>query len=231
MPNLTAKLVEVFQLGEKIVGVLDLPRHFWPEPGQYLPCQRLSEKPEIMTTPLFKVIGDPNRLCVAPLPGSWPPGDRLALLPPQGNGFKLPHNARRIGLLAMSIPSSRLLTLVKPALAQNAAVSLFCDPQPDPDLLSRVPSVVEVGPLSALQDNLQWPDFLAVDLPLACLEHLQEILPPLPLPFEGQVLVRTSMPCHGVGECGVCTVKTRRGWRLACVNGPVFPLAEVLHVA
>ena len=37
-----------------------------------------------------------------------------------------------------------------------------------------------------------------------------------------QLLIRTAMPCSGLGECGVCAVATRVGWALACSDGPVF---------
>lgn len=231
MSELTAKLVEVFQLGDEIAGVLDLPRAAWPEPGQYLPAQRHSAEPEVLTISLFRVLGEAERLCVGPLPGNWTPGDTLDLLRPHGYGFQLPSTARRIGLCALGVPPSRLLPLIAPALARGAAVALFCDPQSPAGLLGRVPSMVEVAPISALREGLEWPDFLAVDLLLAGLSRLREIVGNEPLRFEGQALIRTAMPCHGVGQCGVCAASTTKGWQLACVDGPVFPLTEVLHVA
>jgi hypothetical protein len=36
------------------------------------------------------------------------------------------------------------------------------------------------------------------------------------------------MPCAGLAACGVCAVQTRRGWKLACVDGPVFDLKEIM---
>ena len=36
------------------------------------------------------------------------------------------------------------------------------------------------------------------------------------------VLVDAPMPCAGMGDCGVCAVKARGGYRLACKDGPVF---------
>jgi hypothetical protein len=117
------------------------------------------------------------------------------------------------------------------ALAQDATVTLFCDPQPSPDILQRIPSVVEIAPLASLADNLSWPDYLAVDLRRESLPQLDQFLPEGQLPFGAQALVRTAMPCHGVGECGVCAVTTQHGTKLACSDGPVFDLEEVLHVA
>jgi hypothetical protein len=231
MPELTARLVEVFKLGEELAGVLDLAPKFWPEPGQYLPAQSCQRESEILPTHLFRVPGDAGRLSVGPIPETWQPGEQLSLLPPHGHGFHLLDSARRVGLCTVAVSPNRLLTLVPLALAQDAAVTLFCDPQPEPDILQRVPSVVEVAPTAALRENLTWPDFLAVDLSHESLPRLTKILGDERLPFEGQVLVRTAMPCHGLGECGVCTIETRHGNKLACVDGLVFPLKEVFHVA
>lgn len=38
--------------------------------------------------------------------------------------------------------------------------------------------------------------------------------------------VPCAMPC-GTGACGACYIKTTRGWKLACLNGPFFPLADL----
>ena len=46
--------------------------------------------------------------------------------------------------------------------------------------------------------------------------------------FEAQVLVLVPMPCGGMGECGVCAVKIQRGWKLACKDGPVFDLEDLI---
>lgn len=232
MPERTAKWVEVFSLGESRAGVLDLPRSAWPKPGQYLPAQSLTTAtPTILPTHLFNVSTDPARLALAPLPANWQPGDVVAYLPPQGRGFRLPPTARRVALCALGAAPIRLFPLIAQALSQDAAVTLFCDPQPTTDVLHWIPSVVEIAPLAALTENLTWPDYLAADLRRDSLPKLAEILTEDKLPFEAQALVRTAMPCHGVGECGVCAVETRHGTKLACVGGPVFDLAEVLHVA
>jgi dihydroorotate dehydrogenase electron transfer subunit len=231
MPELTAKLVEIFSLGGSRAGILNLPHKAWPSPGQYLPAQALTGSSEILPTPLFRVGTDSEHLALAPLPASWQPGDRLALLPAQGQGFHLPASARRVALGAIGVAPSRLMPLIPLALDQNATVTLFCDPQPTPDILHQIPSVVEIAPLSALLDNLDWPDYLALDMPRESLPQLNEMIPLDSTWFEGQVLVRTDMPCHGLGDCGVCAVTTRHGMKLACSDGPVFDLNEVLHVA
>lgn len=231
MSILTTNLVEVIQWGAEIAGVLDLPTRHWPQPGQYLPCQHVQGGLELLPANLFRVLGGPDQLTVGPMPAFWQPGDPLVCAPPQGRGFNLPKYARRVGLVPYSVSPARLLALAHAAFDQNASVALFYDVKPHDDILERMPSQVEVLPLSSLQENLDWADYLAIDLERSALDRFCELINWEDVPITGEVLVRTAMPCRGVGDCGVCAVKTRRGWRLACVDGPVFPIAEVLHVA
>jgi hypothetical protein len=114
---------------------------------------------------------------------------------------------------------------------QNAALVLFWDVGQNHDILHRLPAAVEVAPTASLAENLDWLDFLAVDVELAKLSQLDSLLSTPKLPFDGQVLVRTDMPCRGIGECGVCAVRTTKGWQHACTDGPVFQLKELHHVA
>lgn len=152
------------------------------------------------------------------------------LLPAQGKGFTLPPYASRVALVALEVPPFRLLPLIPLALAQGAAVTLFSDPAPNPEVLQWVPASVEVGPVSALLTDITWPDYMALDLPLTALPRLEALFQGNGQSLPGQVLLRTDMPCHGVGDCQVCAVKTQRGWRKTCQDGPVFSLAEVCHV-
>lgn len=231
MTCLTATLVEMIQLGSEIAGLIDLPAQHWPLPGQYLPCQRIDADINSLPTPLFPVMADPDALFLGAIPESWQPGDPLAFSPPHGHGFNLPRIARRVGLVPYQVSPARLLPLVNIALVQGASIALFFDTPLPPDVLNRVPSQVEILPLVALVENPDWPDYLAIDLDRSALEGFIARINPQNWHCEGQVLIHTPMPCRGVGDCGVCAVQTRRGWRFACVDGPVFPLEEVLDVA
>ena len=225
------KILEIAHTGSITAGVLDLPARFWPQPGQYLPCQRDADHLQNLPTNLFRVLGPGERLYLAPLPNHWLPGDIIQTLSPHGRGFSLPPTARRIGLLALDVAPLRLLPLVNDALSQNAAVVLFWNAQQNHDILHLLPAMVEVSPTTALVENLDWLEYLAIDMELTKRPALESLLGTRTPPFEGQVLVRTSMPCRGIGECGVCAVKTPHGWKLSCIDGPVFNLQEVLHVA
>ena len=224
-------LVEIYQIGSELAGVLDIPENYWPAPGQYLACKRVNDPSEPLIPQLFRIIGEEGLLNLSPIPENWQPGDQLLLGAPQGHGFSLPREARRVALLSYGVSPTRILTLVREAVVQNAAISLFSEEIPSPEIMNRLPSVVEVNHINTLLENLDWPDFLAADLARDDLAAFSSQFSQETSPLNGQVLVRTSMPCRGLAECGVCSVRTKRGWKYACIDGPVFPLKEVLHVA
>ena len=87
-----------------------------------------------------------------------------------------------------------------------------------------------VQPLSALEEILQWADFLAVDLVRENLQQLKERLERWKQVLavrDAQVLIRTPMPCGGIAECGVCAVPASSNWWMACKDGPVFDFLEI----
>lgn len=226
-----ARILEVIQIGDFIGANLALPTKLLPSPGQYLPGQNLEDPAEILHQPLFRVIGPDDRNFLGPIPRNWQPGDKIGILSPQGNGFQLPPSARRVGLLAMKGQALHILPLVKKALKQDASLVLFFQEQPHPGIQDWIPPNVEISPISVLQENLNWPDFMAVELAREDLKSLSVLLGDNAPSFTGQVLVKTAMPCRRIGKCGVCAIKTRHGWRYACEDGPVFPLKELPHVA
>jgi dihydroorotate dehydrogenase electron transfer subunit len=111
------------------------------------------------------------------------------------------------------------------ALEQGASVVLVSDLD-----LPGLPPEVEFQPVSGLAEVARWADYLALDLPRESLPGLNERLglgEQAEARFEAQALVVTPMPCVGMAECGVCAVTARRGWKMACKDGPVFDLKEL----
>ena len=93
-----------------------------------------------------------------------------------------------------------------------------------------LPAALEVQPLQNIPEALAWADFLAIDIPLQSLAGLRHILglgAGERLPCPGEVLIETPMPCGGLADCGACAVPGRRGWKLACKDGPVFDINEI----
>lgn len=220
----TGRVEEIYVYsGEQATARLACPVQATPAPGQYLLAWQDSS---ILATPVFLGGSAHNGLLAAPpVPADWVPGARLRLRGPLGRGFRLPASARNLALVALGDTAARLLPLASSAQAQAAAVALFCD-TPLPPL----PSFLEAAPLVAFAEALSWADFLALDLPLPALSTWRESLGITGrLPCPAQALIWTPMPCGGLAECGVCATPARRAWKLACREGPVFDLNELVN--
>jgi hypothetical protein len=200
------------------------PANLIPGPGQYLLASDASDA--LLPVPLFYTDAAPQGFVAsASMPVTWKPGDALSLRGPLGHGFTLPVAARRVGLVAFDGSPAYLRGLIRPALKQNALVVLVSDSVGD-----GLPDDVEVQPLSALEEILQWADYLALDARRRDLPRLKAALAAWnqhSALSEAQILIRTQMPCGGVAECGVCAVTAKSGWKMTCRDGPVFDLMEI----
>ena len=221
----TGILTELRLEADGLSGRITCPPGLRPAPGQYLVAAS-SDPFEALLVPLFPTGRQGEELCIAPpLPSHWTAGMRLTLRGPLGSGFRLPGSARRVALCALDAPPLRLLPVAWQALAQHAAVAVYTHSNP-----AGLPPEIEVLPLDLLPEAPSWADFLALDAPLAALPDLRARLALGPFSHPAaliQVLVMASMPCTGLGECGVCSVPTRAGWRLACSDGPVFDFNQL----
>ena len=224
MHTATGQVVELrLQNGQREARI-SCPAKLIPAPGQYLVASHASDSP--LPVSVYSTESAPDGFIGAPIPALWSPGMDLYLRGPLGRGFTLPPLARKVALLALDDSPSRLLGLVSPALKQGAAVVLVTDS--DADSLA---DDVEVHPTSALGEAAGWADYLAFDLARDSLPGWRERLGSMKQAWAGkdaQILVHTPVPCGGVAECGVCAVTLKSGWALACKDGPVFALGEVL---
>jgi hypothetical protein len=219
------RVLEVRAEAGGMAATIVCPAGAVPASGQYL---QAAVTGDVLGAPLFYAGEWPGGFRAAPpLPAGWAPGALLALRGPLGHGFRLPESVKRLALVAADESLARLLPLAAVALQREAAVTLFSDLP-----LPQLPAALEAYPLGALAEALAWADFLALDLPIEDLPGIgarlglsQSNQPPCP----GQVLVQTPMPCAGLAECGFCAVRTQRGWKLACVHGPVFDLGEIMR--
>jgi hypothetical protein len=203
---------------------LACPSNLIPSAGQYLLA---SEGPDVsLPFSLFYTDSAPQGfIAECPLTAPWTPGSVLYLRGPLGRGFSLPLSARKVGLVAFDHSPARLQGLVQPALNQGAAVVLVSGSTPD-----NLRDEVEVQPLAALDDILAWGDYFAIDVDRENLNRLRELLgtrSPYTAGLGAQILLRTPVPCGGMGECGACAVTLRSDWKLACKDGPVFDWREL----
>ena len=201
-----------------------------PDPGQYLLGRSLENSDAPLATILFPAeLPGTGFWAAAPLPPAWLPGTELELRGVLGHGFSSFSGARRIALGSISPDPARLLPLIQEASRQGASLTLFAGPP-----LPALPAWLEIYPLASLPELINWPDYLALDLPLDSLPNLRTILGLRPdqfLPCLTQALIYMPMPCGGLAECGACAVPARRGgkrsYSLACSDGPVFDLSNI----
>jgi hypothetical protein len=200
------------------------PREVIPATGQYLLA---IHEGAIQPTPLFlSNIWNQGFLAAPPYPNVWRPGTELALYGPLGRGFHLPGNIQRLALIAFGDTNARLLPLLDSSISNQYSVALFSDAP-----FGGLAPDLEVFPLNDLQESFSWADFYAIDSPLDRLElFIQQFINSFRdrRALRGQILVHASMPCSTLGECGICAVKVKRSWKLACKDGPVFDLQDIL---
>jgi len=225
MQKKKGRLAELRLFAGEEQALIACPPEMVPAPGQYLLA---AERGAIHAIPLFFAgTWKQGFLAVKPHQVMWQPGTVLTLFGPLGNGFHLPGDAQRLAMLEMGNSNSCLLPMVRLMNYPDARVTLFSN-APMVDL----PPEMEAYPMQDFPDSLDWADFFIVDLPLENVDSLSMIFPQTvlrPVGIRGQVLVQGKMPCCGVGKCGVCSIKVKRAWRLACEDGPVFDLAGVLQ--
>ncbi len=196
------------------------PTKLIPRPGQYLLAD-LREADSPLATPLFPMESTPEGFRCAPaFPAAWNPGAKLLARGPLGRGFEIPPGARKVALLAYDDSPARLRALLAPSFQQGAAVVLLSHAA-----VRDLPAEVEIQPLRALSEILQWAEYLAADCARENFSQLKALLAGR-TPRETQVLLRAPMPCGGLAECGVCALPIGREWKMVCKEGPVFRLSE-----
>ncbi len=222
----TGTVAELSLLDGLTAARLVCPPGLIPSPGQYVLAHAGGVEPPLAAWLFAAESFSDGFLAASPVPASWRPGVQLHLRGPLGHGFSLPPSVRRLALIAFKCSSAILLSLLRPALTQEAAVTLVAERIPE-DL----PLDVEVQPMSSLLDVCRWADYLALDLPREQLPDVRATFGGLRLVVkaEGQVLVRTPMPCGALAACGVCTVQMGRDALLACDDGPVFDFHRAME--
>jgi hypothetical protein len=230
MNRFSGRITEIWQETGDLACRIACPPQAVPSPGQYLLASDPADCAAPLATRLFASATRPDGFDCAPgLPRAWLPGTELTLSGPLGRGFSLPEHARQTVFAALGGQPARLRPLVTAALARGCGATLFADHLREGDLF-RWPAAIEVYPLAALPDCLSFADFLTLEAPPSALAGLRTLLGlglGARLPFPAQVLVDTPVPCGGLADCGVCAVRARRGWKLACKDGPVFDLNEL----
>ena len=182
------------------------------------------------------------------------PGDELDCTGPLGNGFPMPAHARNLLLLAqLDGPGiahqqngvSFLLSLIDQALAAGRNVLLIQEAPTATALFPHtgLPPGVEVRlvtedgsrgqrgtALNLIPELAQWADQIyavgATEWYVALVRTVEAHRLRLGEGLMWGLIAPEVMPC-GLGVCAGCAVETRRGYQLACTDGPVFDLTKI----
>jgi len=167
-------------------------------------------------------------------------GEAIDLLGPLGNGFTINPESNNLLLVAGGMGIAPLRFLADKAIEQGCSVKLLLGgrtaAQLYPDNL--MPGGIDI--IYTTEDGTSGEKGMVTDImadfagqadqifacgPLPMYRNLAENFPQLKKPV--QISLEVRMGC-GRGICYGCTVKTRRGLRQVCTDGPVFDLGDIL---
>jgi len=192
-------------------------------PGQFLSARY---EDDILPTSLFPCGMDGKDFTtIQTLPLAWQPDVSLSIRYPLGKGFVIPPSTRRLLMVSAAENPLRLLPAAFAVLAGGGEAALFSYSLP-----GEISPEVELLTRDELPDACTWADCIIGDTSIDNLSVWKKMVThgeTVSVKQNIQVLVDTPMACHGTAECGVCAVKTKHGWKNACSDGPVFPLAEL----
>ncbi len=200
-------------------------------PGQYLAVSSRFEQDNQIPFTLFIESSSNNEISIgSPAPPNWYPGQEITFRGPLGQGFSPPAMLKRLALVGFDDNPNRLMALVNHTFNQNVDIVMAGDFISNPVIARDIPAHVELTKLDHLDDLFTWADYIAMDVPSFKIQELNEILQSTSSKIprgDIQVLIFTSMPCAAIAECGICAVKTVKGYKLACQDGPVFNLNDI----
>lgn len=205
-------------------------------PGQFGLARDPSSRDPYLPRAVWPYPDEPGRGGFLVLPadaGRWEPrpGDCIDVLAPVGRPLDL-GTARHILLVGEGTWTATLLAIAANALRLDREVALVfradsSDSLPAHLLASEIEYHTDAGGPSA--ELVTWADriiaagspdlYRALAIGMNASRYRVE-------PGVAHVLVDPLMPC-GTGDCGACTVETRRGLALACMDGPFFDLSDL----
>jgi dihydroorotate dehydrogenase electron transfer subunit len=163
----------------------------------------------------------------------------LDIMGPLGHGWEVPPTARNLLLLGEGALLASLTMLAQAAIEQELAVTLLCQFASDaeiypPTLLSpeieyhvTTPDSGAKPLIELVGDYLTWADTVFCAISLATAQTLYQRYERLQHKHIAQCLVTHPFACAS-GVCLTCAIDTRAGSKLACRDGPVFALGEVV---
>ncbi len=171
------------------------------------------------------------------------PDDKVQIFGPLGDGFRIAASARSLLLIAGGMGIAPLYFLAQDALSKRLKVTLLLGARTGKLLYPRhlLPPGIDMYPAtddgssgqrgmvtSLIAGHVEDSDQVFTCGPTAMYRQMAEHRQPFGLGGKPvQVSLEAAMGC-GHGVCYGCTIKTRRGLRQVCKDGPVFELDDIL---
>lgn len=235
MKRLFATLTEIWQTPAGNAGKLHIPELKQVDPGQYFQVWRKGEIDLIPEIVYSTSLAHNGYIDFDRFPVQFYPGDRVVLWGPLGHGFSIPPRSKLLYLVSSKPDISRLKPVAELAIAKGLPVSLIVNGFDLQYWHKDLPAAIEIQAFSDLSNIVSHPGYVVTEIDathdLDVSEKIKEEIPEALLKHQGQVLIYTAMPCIGMAECGVCAIKTKKGWRFTCKDGPVFLLKDLFDVA
>ena len=168
-------------------------------------------------------------------------GDKIYMFGPLGKGFNLENATKNILLIAGGIGIAAMPALIDNALEKGKSITLLQGARSISKLmpLQMLPKSIKV--VSATDDGSSGYHGKITDLipkhlpsadqcfacgPNAMFESIGGIMQEEASKKSVQALLEERMGC-GTGICYGCTVKTKHGTKLICIDGPQFDLTDI----
>jgi dihydroorotate dehydrogenase electron transfer subunit len=169
-------------------------------------------------------------------------GEKLDLLGPLGNGFSVQPASKKLLLTAGGIGIAPLVFLAQKELGNGKLVKLLLGARTKEVLYPKelLPEGIETllttedgsdGEKGKVTDILpkyvDWADQVYACGPLAMYQSIAKQSKQWRIKSPIQVSLEVRIGC-GIGACFGCSIKTKKGMKQVCRDGPVFNLDEVL---
>ncbi len=169
------------------------------------------------------------------------PGDTIDILGPQGNGYSLHPKSKNILLIAGGIGVAPILFLANHCIARKKQVTLLMGAATSNQLYAASSISYGAKVVAATDDGSAGYKGLVTDLVKDYVIDADQVFACGPVPMyitlagilksakprgDCQVSVETRMGC-GFGICYGCTIKTKKGIKQVCIDGPVFNIEDI----
>lgn len=162
-------------------------------------------------------------------------GDEIDLLGPLGNGFSIHPESKKLLMIAGGIGIAPLRFLADEAVKKDLSVTLLYG---TPTAAQLYPHLPKAELVTATEDGSAGKNGMITDLLPDFTKEADQICACGPLAMyktmarmtelkNVQISLEVRMGC-GLGVCYGCTVKTRKGLRQVCKDGPIFELNDIL---